>query len=168
MNNVKIKKKVIGKDINKNKVELDVDKLIFRPSVYGILFEGDKILLSKQWDGWDFPGGGMDIHETIDEALEREFCEETGLTIKKKEIVACEHDFFLHPFSGKHYNQTLMYFLCEKISGELTTENFDKNEKKYADMPEWIDIKDVDKIKFFNPVDSVALIHKAFKMLKDN
>jgi 8-oxo-dGTP pyrophosphatase MutT (NUDIX family) len=164
MNKVK-KEKVIGQDINKNKVELDVSKMKFRPSVYGILIEDNKILLSKQWDGYDFPGGGMEIDETIDEALEREFQEETGIKIISKEILECRHDFWLTPFKKEHCNSILMYYKCEKIGGEISIAGFDEHEKQYAGMPEWIDIKDVDKLKFYNPVDSVAIIHKALKIL---
>jgi hypothetical protein len=45
-------KKVICRDNDNNKKEVEVDALQFRPSVYGIIFNDDKtkILLSKQWD----------------------------------------------------------------------------------------------------------------------
>jgi 8-oxo-dGTP pyrophosphatase MutT (NUDIX family) len=54
-------------------------QLSFRPSAYGILIEDNKVLLSKQWDGYDFPGGGVEVDETLEEAVVREFWEETGL-----------------------------------------------------------------------------------------
>lgn len=40
-------KKIICHNLKNEKFEIDADKLIFRPSVYGILIEDDKILLSK-------------------------------------------------------------------------------------------------------------------------
>ncbi|HOZ55869.1 MAG: putative 8-oxo-dGTP diphosphatase YtkD [Parcubacteria group bacterium ADurb.Bin316] len=161
------KEKIIGQDINKNKVELDVSKMKFRPSVYGVLIENDKVLLSKQWDGYDFPGGAMEIDETIEEALVREFKEETGLEIKVLDVIECRHDFWLTPFTEDHCNSILMYYLVEKIGGEMSVDGFDEHEKQYAGMPEWISINDVEKIKFYNPVDSVAIIKKAVIMLKD-
>jgi hypothetical protein len=44
--------KTICRDKDQNKIEVVTDKLQFRPSVYGIIFNDDrtKILLSKQWD----------------------------------------------------------------------------------------------------------------------
>jgi 8-oxo-dGTP pyrophosphatase MutT (NUDIX family) len=161
------KNKVICYDINGNKKEVDIKDLKFRPSAYGILIENGKILLSRQWGGYDFPGGGMEIGETIDEALEREFWEETGLKIKRGQSVICENSFFVPPFlEGESWNCQLLYFLCEKVGGELSKNNFDEHEKKYADMPEWVDLDAVDKLKFYNSVDSVKVIREAERLLK--
>lgn len=69
------KQKIICNDPFGNKREVEPDKLIFRPSVYGVLIEDGKVLLIQQWDGHDFPGGGVEIHETLRQALKREFLE---------------------------------------------------------------------------------------------
>ena len=161
-------KKVVCHDINYNEEEVDISKLDFRPSVYGVLIEKNKVLLSKQFGGYDFPGGGIEIHETIDEALEREFFEETGLKVKKRDLLICESSFFMpkHNYRDKYWNCVLIYFLVEKISGELSKDNLDENEKKYADMPVWIEIEDMGKIKFYNSVDNVEIVKKAFERLK--
>ena len=52
-------KNVICRDLDKREFAVSSDKLVFRPSVYGILIENSKVLLPKQWDGYDFPGGGI-------------------------------------------------------------------------------------------------------------
>ncbi len=61
-------KKVTYRDKDNNKKEILAEKLQFRPSVYGIIFNEDKskVLLSKQWDGYDFPGGGKELFSTPD------------------------------------------------------------------------------------------------------
>ena len=46
-------KKVICHNLDNKEFEIEADKLIFRPSMYGILIEKNKILLSKQWGGYD-------------------------------------------------------------------------------------------------------------------
>jgi 8-oxo-dGTP pyrophosphatase MutT (NUDIX family) len=161
-------KKVKYRDINNNVGEVDVDKLFFRPSVYGVLIEGDKILLSPQWDGYDFPGGGMEIYETVEQALEREFWEETGLKVKRREIVVCESNFFKLPYGGnegQYCNSIAMYYLCERIGGELSTGNFDEHEKEYAKMPKWVDLKNIEKIKFYTSVDNIDIINKVMNIL---
>ncbi|MDD5396539.1 MAG: NUDIX domain-containing protein [Candidatus Moranbacteria bacterium] len=159
-----MKKEVICSDIEGNKFNVPVSELSFRPSVYAVIIENGKILLSKQWDGYDFPGGGMDIGETIEEALKREVMEETGIEIEISKVVDCENSFFKLPFAGNNVHSILMYFLCKNIGGILTTDNFDENEKKYADMPEWIDLNDINDIKFHNPVDSLKIIKDAIKL----
>ena len=83
----KISKKVTCHDIDGNTYEVDSKDLKFRPSIYGILIRDNKILLLPQWDGYDFPGAGLDVHETLEEGLIREFSEETGLTVKPKTLV---------------------------------------------------------------------------------
>lgn len=162
--------KVICHDIHHNEKEFDSEKLTHRPSVYGILIENNKILLSKQYDGYDFPGGGIELHETIDQALVREFWEETGLKIKPGKIMCSDTSFFIDA-RGQSFNCTLIYKIVEKVSGTLSKDNLDPEEKKYADMPEWIDLNDIGKIKFYNglergsTIDSVALIQKALEKL---
>ena len=160
----KKKKKIICNDRVGKKYEDGVDKLKMRVGVYGILIEDGKVLLSKQWDGYDFPGGGVEIDESIDEALEREFWEETGLKVKRSENVACESSFF-KSMHGKYLNSILIYYLCEKVSGELSVQNIDENEKRYIGMPEWVDLKDISKIKFYNSVNNEKIIEQAKRVL---
>jgi len=162
-------RKVICHDLDNNNYEVEVDKLIFRPSVYGILIESGKILLSKQWDGYDMPGGGVDIHETLEEALKREFFEETGLKVEVLTPVHAETSFFHPSHSTKHkdeyWNCPLVYYLVKQVGGKISKDNFDEEEKDYADLPEWIDLEKIDRLKFFNSVDSVSVINKAKDLL---
>jgi 8-oxo-dGTP diphosphatase len=57
----------------------------WRPAVYGLLVEDGKLLCQRpSWDRTKFclPGGGMEKGESFEEALKREFLEETGFRIK--------------------------------------------------------------------------------------
>lgn len=161
-----MKDKITCVDIDKNKIEVDVKDLKFRPAVYGVLIENNQILLSKQWDGYDFPGGGIEIDETIEEALVREFWEETGLKVKVKQVVDCRTSFFIKVFSKEPVNNILIYFLVEKIGGDLNIDNIAKNEKQYIGMPEWIDLDKIEKIKFYNSINSEKVIKEAIELLK--
>jgi 8-oxo-dGTP diphosphatase len=149
---------------------VSVDKLTWRPSVYGILLNKNKVLLSKQWDGYDYPGGGVDIHETVEEALKREFFEETGLKVELVAPVYCDTSFFKPDQSEKHkdeyWNCPIMYFLVRKVGGEISIENFDEEERTYADIPEWIDLDKIDQIKIYKSTDNDQLIEKAQKLMK--
>jgi len=60
-----------------------------RPRSYGVIENGQKILLVKNWLGsgaWSLPGGGAKKGETNEDALVRELHEETGLNVDKKQI----------------------------------------------------------------------------------
>lgn len=152
---------VICHDKDKNDKEFDSGELYHRPSVYGLLIKDDKILLSKAWDGYDFPGGAIELHEKVEQALVREFWEETGVEVKSVKLVDCQTSFFL--MLGKPTNSTLIYYLCERTGGELSISNLVGNEKYYVGMPEWVPISDVGKIKFYNSVDSPTLIRQALR-----
>lgn len=157
-------KTVICRDLWGKKKHVPVTKLAFRPSVYGVIIRGGKVLLSKQFDGYDFPGGGIDLGETIDAALTREVWEETGLRVKKGELLLAQDDFFIHPKSKKYFHSILLFYRCTNPRGKISTAHFDTYERQYAGKAEWIDITKASKLKFYNPIDSPALIKKAMKM----
>ena len=163
----KISKKVICHDVEGKTYEFDSTELQFRPSAYGILIRGNTILLSPQWDGYDFPGGGIEIHETVEDALIREFREETGLTVKPRQLIDCGTSFFYSDTLKKEFNAILVYYTVDWVDGELSTSNFDRYEKNYAKVAEWIAIDKIDSLKFLNPVDSPAIIRKALAALKE-
>jgi len=158
-------KKVTCHDIYGNLYEVDPEQLTFRPSVYGILIENGKILLSKQGDGYEFPGGGVEINETVEEALKREFIEETGIEVVLDKPIHIETSFFAPKHDEKlkdqYWSATLIYFLVKKVGGKLSIDNLEESEKSYVNLPEWIDLGKVKKLKFYNSVDSPAVIKKA-------
>lgn len=159
-------KKVICKNVLGEESEVAVEQLFFRPSVYGILIENNKILLSKQWDGYDFPGGGIELGETTPEALKREFLEETGFNIELKDFVTFKQDFFEFRFKDQHSHSFLFYYTCTKIGGNLSEQRLTEEEKQYCGEAEWINLKDIEKIKFYNTVDSVGIIKKSLEINK--
>ena len=161
-----MEKKVICHDIGGNEFEVPASELKFRPSVYAIIIKDSEILLSKQLDGYDFPGGGVNLGETLKEALIREVKEETGFDVKVGKLVEVGDSFF-RKFSDKKFVHVIYaYYLCEITGGKLSTEFFDEHEKNYAAMAEWIDINAVDKLKFYNAVDSPKLLRKAQRLLQ--
>lgn len=162
-------KKVICHDIYGKLYKVDANKLIFRPSIYGVLIEKNKVLLSRQWGGYDFPGGGAELHETMEDTLKREFWEETGFKVKLIKTIHCGTSFYYSIVRKQYWNCQLFYFLVKKISGKLSKANFDKKEKEYADMAEWVDLNKISRMKFYNSLgnsDSRKLIRLASKLNK--
>ena len=163
-----MKNKITIHDTNGKEFEVDTDKLSWRPSVYGVLIENDSVSLSKQFDGYDFPGGGVNLDETLQEACAREVLEETGIFVEVLEPIYCSTSFFNPSHSAKHKNEywncPLIYFFVKKVGGEISKDGFDEEEKEYADIAEWVSLDKADQIKYINSVDLVdnkKIINKA-------
>lgn len=144
---------VICEDIEGKTYQVDTDQLTFRPAVYGVIVQEGKILMSKQWDGYDFPGGGIELGEPTEQALVREVKEETGIDVRMASILHCEHSFFKLPYKGNFVHSIHMYYECKVIGGELSTEFFDELEKQYADKPEWVDLNEIKNVKIYSSSD---------------
>lgn len=152
-------------DRNKQLHTVPVSDLRPRTSVYGILLKDDKILLVPHWDGYDLPGGGIEIHETISQALVREFHEETGLTVVPKNIITAESSFFvMQDDTTRYLKSILLYYLVEYHSGTINTNGFDIHEKKHAGLATWIPLTQLHNITFYNSVDSQAIIAQALQI----
>lgn len=127
------------------------DDLRFRPLVYGLLIKGDKVLLSPQWDGYDFPGGGVNIDESLEEALIREFKEESGLDIRLRQVVYAGTSFFYRSkktAAEKHWNCPIIYYLVEQVGGKLTLDYAETYEKEFMGFPVWQDIASLESLIF--------------------
>lgn len=85
--------------------------------VIGLIFDQDqkRVLLIKRRDIpiWVLAGGGIDEDETPEQAVIREVFEETGLKTKIIRKVA--------EYSYSNSKRKSYLFLCEALSGELTT-----------------------------------------------
>jgi len=143
--------------------KVPASELSYRPSVYGVCIEDDKILLSRQFDGYDFPGGGVELHETLTEALKRECWEETGFTVEPLGLIVAETSFYVPKYKEGAWNAQVIYYAVKKTGGEFSIENFDEHEKEYVKMAEWVPLSEIEKLKFYNSVNSVRIIQRAIR-----
>ena len=90
-----------------------------RIRVCGLLFRGEQLLLINHrglnnGDFWAPPGGGVEYGESIEQALKREFLEETGLIVTVKQFAfGCE--FIREPLHAIE-----LFFWIETNGGSLS------------------------------------------------
>jgi len=99
-----------------------------RVSAYGLLRRDNEMLLCRlsQRVGmnkghWTLPGGGIDFGEDPEDAVVREFLEETGLTVKVVELVGVDSLSDNMPNWGPMHSIRIIYTV-EYVSGELRYE----------------------------------------------
>lgn len=114
----------------------------------GIIRNGNKILLERRADSerWAFIGGGMKIQESLEQCVQREILEETGLETQCVQLL----NVFSYPYRIAEYPDgnivrivTALYsvevkdfhsLICSEESKELRF--FDKNEIEKLNLAE--------------------------------
>lgn len=98
-------------------VPYDGSEVTWRISVYGLVVKDNALLLAKssREELFDVIGGGVDIGETLEEALEREAIEEGGVKVKMGKLLANELDWFYHRVDKKFYQTIQIYYLADFI-----------------------------------------------------
>ena len=146
-------KTIICKDVFGNQYTVPVDELNIRVGVYAVIIEDNKILLTRQWDGYSLIGGGVEKGETVEESIIREVKEETGLTITPDKIIHQATTFFKRNSEAKANHSIQLYSTHSQLHGQINNDNITDSEKTYTNgMPEWVDLDKIDGINFRHSV----------------
>lgn len=105
---------------NEELVEYDESPLSWRVSAYSLIIHHDQLLVIKDKSEklHDIPGGGLEMTESIEDALKREALEEAGAHILVGELVHLAQDYFYHSQEQRFY-KTLQLFYSAELTGEL-------------------------------------------------
>ncbi|MCP4362342.1 MAG: NUDIX domain-containing protein [Chloroflexi bacterium] len=124
------------------------EKLVFRPSVYGVIVHQGRILLlnSRSANLLALPGGGIDIGEPMEQALKREVREETGLDVKIIRFLHFEESFFYYDPEDLAFHSFLFIFECTPLTFELVKD--DEVDDVEVEKPRWYNIEGLNKIDF--------------------
>jgi 8-oxo-dGTP diphosphatase len=85
-----------------------------------ILKHNEKVLLGKRKGShghgeWSFPGGHLELNETIEECGQREVLEETGIIIKNKSIMEDEYTNDIFTNEKKHYITLYQKYIIDEL-----------------------------------------------------
>ncbi len=131
-------------------------------SIVGIVFSPDRLsvllILRRDVPVWVLPGGGIDPHETAEQAVVREILEETGLTVKIDRLIG-------HYYPINRLTRRTVVYECSKISGDLTISDETKG-VKFSPLnslppmpppyPEWIEDARLQKQPISKKIESVT------------
>ena len=122
--------------------------LVLPHSVVILFNEKGQILLEERSDDgyFDFPGGGIDLKESAEEAASRELLEETGLVAKRLELFKVYSGEITHYvyFNGDEIYGVDLVYICKEYEGELKPQKEEVNRLFFMDldnMPEKMSIR---------------------------
>jgi 8-oxo-dGTP pyrophosphatase MutT (NUDIX family) len=127
-------------------VTLPKEKFQFRPSIYGIIKNSNKICICRNKSNgkiW-FPGGGINKGEKQYEALLREIEEETGLKqIKVGKLLGLFENFFYYQPTDEAMHAFLFFYECSTDETNLfSNEQVDDEESRDF---QWVEVNQIQK-----------------------
>lgn len=105
-------------------IDVPTDHLLYRPSVYGLILSGEKILLLRYQDDprWTMPGGAVEKGERIETALLREIKEETGIEARVDEYLHFTERFFYYDPACEAWQAYLFYYRCTPLDSNPSSD----------------------------------------------
>ena len=116
------------------------------PVVAALITKGNKFLIAQRSKGelagfWEFPGGKVELGETLHETIIREIKEELGIEILTRDIVSQ----FMHEYSFATIDLALIHCRMKDLNQEIESDGSHKDFK-------WISLEYA-KLFEFAPLD---------------
>ena len=125
--------------------------------VGAVVLDEHRVLLIKRGNPplkgqWSLPGGGVEVGETLEQAVAREVLEETGLTIEVGPIVEVLDRISRDGDGRVEYHFVLVDFVCRPGTGSLRSATD-------AEDAAWVPLAELARYEVA-PV-TISVIHKA-------
>lgn len=116
-----------------------------RTSAKAVIIQNGRLLAIRISDGREdwyiLPGGGQDCEEVLPQTVEREVREETGISVKCRELL-----FVIEGVHGEDFHRIDLVFLCDFIGT-------DPNTKLHGDTCQtgfdWLDISELNRLPLY-------------------
>jgi 8-oxo-dGTP pyrophosphatase MutT (NUDIX family) len=121
--------------------EVAPERIAFRPAAYAIIpHEGALALVTVRSTGrYGLPGGAVEPHERVAEALVREVREETGLAVEVVRMLHFKETFFYYDPDDAAFHALSFFFLCRPLTTDLVADELvDDGEAPEATCPRWV------------------------------
>src|ERR1700719_4956655 len=98
--------------------------------VGGVVIDNGRALLIRRASEplrgeWAFPGGMLELGETLEEGVARELLEETGLTVRVIELIEVFDRIYVESTAGAEegkkgprFHYVIVDYLCERVAGD--------------------------------------------------
>jgi 8-oxo-dGTP diphosphatase len=104
--------------------QVALSSLFHRVSTYAIIVRDHTVLLVKTHNNkWYFPGGGLNLGESLHEGLKREAREELGVEIEVGELLHADDMVYFHDPNGVAAHLVRLYYCCTTNAKEFHYEN---------------------------------------------
>lgn len=127
---------------------IPAEKLIQRPSVYGIVLHEQQVLVAKSHHTQKYvlPGGGIEKGEATEAALKREMWEETGVEVEVGAFLDFTTDFFYYDPLDLALHGFLFFYRCTPITLALNPPEYPPEED--LEYPLWAEVDELNADSF--------------------
>lgn len=100
------------RDANSQPVEYDQSDITWRVSSYAVIRQADTLLMMRDRNNYlyTFPGGGVEVPESLAEGLAREVAEEIGAQVAVGRFLTAREDWFYHAQQQNFYHAVLLFY----------------------------------------------------------